>query len=303
MASPNLTEVLDDVKQLVKQEMSGNPVVLPAGDDFSIEDLFIEARKWHRFEEVVAVVADLKGSTNLGLGRHAASTAAIYEAATGGLVKILAEFGADFVAIQGDGAVGIYWGERRMERGLCAAITVKTFNSRVLMPRLTKKFPTLPSTGFKIGVACSPVLVKRVGVARTDHNEPVWAGKAVNYAAKCAQQADSGEMFVTGTIWDFVEGNDYLSTSCGCGSTSGVPSELWTTVEIEKIHVDDGERSGRSLSSVWCLTHGESFCEAVMSGKSKRPESETIRTAMLKTLSADPKFNQERLKRLVAHNG
>ncbi|MHB1518924.1 MAG: hypothetical protein ACYCVN_07180 [Acidimicrobiales bacterium] len=89
----------------------------------------ISARKWHKLDEAVAVVADLKGSTNLGVGKHAASTASIYEAATGGLCRIFDKFDADVVAIQGDGAFGLFWGDQRMERAICAGITVKTFSS------------------------------------------------------------------------------------------------------------------------------------------------------------------------------
>lgn len=70
----------------------------------------------------MAVVADLKGSTKLGTGKWAASTASIYEASTGGIVRIFDEFDADFLAIQGDGAFALYWGERRYERALCAGI-------------------------------------------------------------------------------------------------------------------------------------------------------------------------------------
>src|SRR5205823_2883503 len=143
-------------------------------------------------------------------------TASIYEAATGGLTRIFNDFDADFVAVQGDGAVGLFWGNKRLERALCAGITIKTFSELTLIPRLEKRWPELPNTGFKVGVAASSLLVKRVGVPRTAHQEPVWAGKAVNYAAKCAPQADRHEMIVAGTVWDFAEGNDYLAVSCTC---------------------------------------------------------------------------------------
>jgi hypothetical protein len=53
--------------------------------------------------------AYLKSSTQLGLNKHAASTASIYEAATGGVVQIFDDFEANFVAIQGDGAFALFW--------------------------------------------------------------------------------------------------------------------------------------------------------------------------------------------------
>ncbi len=67
---------------------------------------------------LVAVFADLKNSTQLGTGKHAASTARIYQAATGGVVDVMEEFSADFMQIQGDGVFGLFWGDQRFERAV-----------------------------------------------------------------------------------------------------------------------------------------------------------------------------------------
>jgi class 3 adenylate cyclase len=283
--SNGLQELLDSLDTHVKDEMAVNPEVVDKGDDLDVDDLPITARKWHKLTEGVAVVADLKGSTNLGVGKHAASTAAVYEAATGGLSKIFNDFATDFVAIQGDGAFGLFWGEDRMERAICAGITVKTFSAKLLVPRLESKWPDLPATGFKVGIAASTLLVKRVGVPRTAHQEPVWAGKAVNYAAKCAQQAAANEMIVTGSVWDFAEGNDYLAVTCPCGS--GPTDSIWTDVIIDKIHEGDGERAGRKLTSQWCDIHGAEYCAAVLDGQTKRPEAATLMESVRKRLRDD----------------
>ena len=94
--------------------------------------------------DVVAVVADLRNSTQLGTGgQHAASTASIYQAATGGVVGIYDQFDADFIQIQGDGAFALFWGEKRYQRAMCAAITVRTFSGD-LIAQLEKKWPSLP---------------------------------------------------------------------------------------------------------------------------------------------------------------
>jgi hypothetical protein len=272
--STDLKALLDQLDEHVKGEIAVNPEVVDKGDDLDIELLPIVARRWHKLTEGVAVMADLKGSTNLGVGKHAASTASIYEAATGGLTQILASFDANFVAIQGDGAFGLFWGEQRMERAICAGITVKTFSEKQLEPLLKGKWSDLPPTGFKVGMAASTLLVKRVGVPRTAHQEPVWAGKAVNYAVKCAEQADAHEMIVTGSIWDFAEGNDYLAVTCPCGS--GPTDTLWSDVVIDKIHEGDGERAGRRLTSCWCAIHGPEYCAAVLAGKTTRPETKAL---------------------------
>lgn len=269
----DLDALLADVDGDVATELSCMPEVIEKGDALDVDDLPVQVRRWHRVREAVAVVADLKGSTNIGLNKKPASVASIYEASTGGVVQVFKEFAADFVAIQGDGAFGLFWGDTRLERAVCAGITIKTFSQRHLVPRLEAKWPgDLPETGLKVGVAVSPLLVKRVGVPRTEHQEPVWAGRAVNYAAKAAQQADRHQMIVTGSVWDWASRNDYLAVTCSCAAPS---SSLWQDVTIEKVPEDDGQRQGKLLTSLWCTVHGPEYCAAVLEGKSTREDAHT----------------------------
>lgn len=182
-----------------------------------------------------------------------------------------------------------------MERAICAGITVKTFSQKQLVPRFEAKWPDLPPTGFKVGMAVSKLLVKRVGVPRTGHQEPVWAGKSVNYAAKCAQQADAHEMIVTGSVWDFAEGNDYLAVTCPC--EAGPTDTLWSDVTIDKIHEGDGERAGRKLTSCWCDIHGSEYCAAVLGGETTRPEARALVASIQKSQREDAfRFAQRRLR-------
>ena len=284
MTEVDVDALLKDVDGDVATELSSKPEVIDKGHSLDVGKLPIEARKWHKLRDAVAVVADLKSSTQLGLNKHAASTASIYEAATGGVVQIFGEFEADFVAIQGDGAFGLFWGDHRKRRAVCAGITIQTFGVKHLVPRLEKKWEGLPETGLKVGIGNSPLLVKRVGIPRTDHQEPVWAGRAVNYAAKAAQQADRNQMIITGTIWDWVSGNDYLALSCPCGSdqnSNGASPDIWEDVTINKIPEDDADREGKLLTSAWCDIHGLEYCSAILSGKTKRPAVSDKRIAAL----------------------
>jgi class 3 adenylate cyclase len=285
----DLKQLLDHCDEHVKIELA-----LPMPDVDEIVESFnppsdvpIEARRWKRVPDAVAVVADLKSSTKLGLGKNARSTASIYEAALKPVVDIMADFGAGWVPIQGDCVIGVFWGERAMERAFCAAVTVKTFSEDTLVPRLKTKWSDAPDTGFKIGVATGAVLVKRIGRARSDHQALVWPGKALNYAVKAAQSGDVGEMIVTGSVWDAFENNDYVAWSCGCGA-SGVPqSTLWGNHTIEKLDHDNAERSGRSLTSSWCKNCGEEFCAAILAGETHRdavdPYRDTWRADLYKS--------------------
>jgi class 3 adenylate cyclase len=265
----DLETLLDELDGDVATELANKPEVVDKGHTLHIDQLPIKARKWHKLRDAVAVVADLKSSTQLGLNKHAASTASIYQAATGGIVEVFDDFDADFIAIQGDGAFGLFWGEHRLARAVCAGITIKTFSEKHLVPRLEKKWSELPETGFKVGIGSSPLLVKRVGIPGTEHQEPVWAGRAVNYAAKAAQQADRHEMIVTGPIWDWASDNDYLAVSCSCAAPSPA---IWEDVTINKIPEDDDDRQGKLLTSNWCDTCGPSYCANILAGNKKRDD-------------------------------
>jgi class 3 adenylate cyclase len=286
---------LEELDSKVKDELASNPEVEDEDGAFDISKLPITARRWIRLKDVVAVVADLKGSTNLSTGKYAASTASIYEASTGGIVKIFDELESDFLQIQGDGAFALFWGAKRYQRALCAAITVRTFSERHLIHRLEKRWPEGPETGFKVGVAAGRVLVKRVGIARNLHKqEPVWSGKAVNYAAKAAQGVDRHQIAITGSVWDRIENNDYLTLSCPCGGSSG---PLWETTEIERLPDDDPDRQGRLLTSAWCKVHGTEFCSAILDGKTTRPELDAKRQSMQRSLMKNALFAKARRER------
>lgn len=290
MTVVDLPELLGGLDDAVKTELVSTPAVVDRANDLDVDNLPIVARRWHKVSDAVAVVADLKNSTKLGTSKWAASTASIYEASTGSVVRIFDEFDADFLAIQGDGAFGLFWGERRYERALCAGITIKTF-SRDMVERLEKRWPDLPETGFKVGVASSRLLAKRIGTPRNPaQQEPVWAGKAVNYAAKAAQGADRHIMIVTGSVWDRVENNDYLAISCPCGT--GPSLSIWEDTEIERLPEGDPEAQGRALTAAWCSVHGEEYCAAVLDGKRSRRDADGLR----KALAASQMRNAIRLK-------
>jgi class 3 adenylate cyclase len=261
-----LDDVLNGLHDRTADKFVKKPKVVSKNESFDVEDLPIDKPEWHAINDVVSVYFDLKSSTNLAKGRRPESTASIYDAGVGGVAKILQEFDAQFVDIQGDGGFGLFWGDRRYQRAVAAGITIRTF-SQDFTEQLENKWPDAPTTGFKVGVASGSLMAKRVGLPRhLAFQEPVWAGNPVNYAAKAAQQTTPEQMYVTGSVWDAIAENDFFTFSCSCGT----PSPLWSAVVIDKI--PDEERFGQSLESYWCKVHGEVYCQAVLSGESGRDD-------------------------------
>ena len=283
----SLSELLAGLDQLVADEIATMP------DVKTVRNLNLDrlpkpgTRLWLKQEDVYAVVCDLVGSTKLGTGsQREQSTASIYEAATGGAVKVLSDADADFVDIQGDGAFGLFWGEAAAVRAMCAAVTIQTFSVRHLTKRLESRWPDMPQTGFKVGVAKGRVLVKLVGTRyRIAEQEAIWAGKPVNYAAKCAQSAERHNIIVTSDVWTDIRGNDFLEFSCGCHgevdaeglheSTGPPTNEIWKDAVVDRL--PDDEQHCRRVESTWCLRHGEDFRAAVLAGETVNPEAAELR--------------------------
>ena len=270
---PVVSELLAEIDDDIRTELANKPDVKDvAPEAFDAKQLPLGQRLWHRLEDVVAVVVDLKGSTRLSTGNeHAASTATVYEAATDNAVKVFNKFSADFIQIQGDGVLALFWGENRFERAICAGITVKSFGAS-LKDKVFDKWGI--ETGYKVGIASGRVLAKRLGTPRNlDEQEPVWAGKPVNFATKAAQHADVNELIVTASVWAEVEDIDYLVVSCG--HNDGKPSTkagLWRGVQIENIAHED-ESKGQLLEATWCEHCGDEFCSKILAGEKSRSDS------------------------------
>lgn len=265
----DLADLLSGLNSETKVILDTVPPVDEASEEFEATDIpTAAARRWVKLRDVVVVLCDLRGSTKLGIGKHDTSTARIYKSGVEGSVRILREFGADFIDIQGDGAFGVFWGERRYERALCAGVTIKKFSTSWTEALESKFGPELPETGYKVGMASGRVLVKAIGTPRNvDEQEAVWAGRPVNFAAKCAQAAEVDQLISTVSVWDKLEGNDYIAYTCGCDSE---PTSLWRDIEVETLPVE--YRAAARLDSTWCDSCGPAFCAAILRGERKRSD-------------------------------
>ena len=270
-----LTSLLDDLGEEVNTVLNNSDIpVVDKDGTFDAKDIpSSSSDTWIKLPEVVAVVCDLKGSTHLGTGKHDKSTARIYKASVEGAVRIFHEFDANFIDIQGDGGFGLFWGDKAYERALCAGVTIKTF-SEDLVTRLEKRWPGAPETGYKVGIHAARTLVKRIGTRRVvSEQEAVWAGRPVNYAAKCAQAAERHQMIVTQRVWEKFKNNDFIAFSCDCND--GPSANLWADTTVDRLPEND--QAAVVLNSGWCQKCGPSFCDAIMAGETKRDISTSVR--------------------------
>lgn len=268
-----INEYLAATRERAKGELATPVDIVRAVAFPSPSSLALEKPIWKRIDDVVVVAADLKGSTKISYAKQDQVGARIYQAATGNATRILDHFCADFIDVQGDGVFGIFHGEHPRERAIAAAFTIKSFSSAALGPLLAEEFgdelPSLADTGLKIGVADGTLLAKRIGV-RGEHNEPVWAGKPVNYATKCAQAADRHGVVITDRVFSRLEDNDYAIFSCGCpGGDQPIVVPLWGSLTVPALGGDAGCKVFPTASS-WCATHGDEFCRRIVAGDKRR---------------------------------
>ena len=79
----SLSELIDDVGKRARDELAAKVDVRDAVTFPDRVQIPSGGRTWCRIEDVVALVADLKGSTKLGVRRYPSSVARTYEAITG----------------------------------------------------------------------------------------------------------------------------------------------------------------------------------------------------------------------------
>ncbi len=275
-----INDLIAETGEDTRFELTNAPVEVEDRDTFPSEDeIFSVKRRWLRIENVVVLVGDLVNSTKLSLGRHLKSTARIYEASTGGAIRIVNDdrFEPDFIDIQGDGFFALFHGDLAFQRAICAGITLKTWSERHLVPEIKARMgERCPETGFKVGMAAGTLVVKNVGKPRKSQ-EPVWAGKPVNWAYKCAQAATRHQLVVTEKVWQRVYDNDYLRFSCGGSEThgEGSPVDLWSGTIVDAL--GEAGHDCHLLGSGWCPMCGDDFCDAVLAGKTRRSEVEAYR--------------------------
>lgn len=156
-----VSKILDEAGKLAAKELR-TPVAIEEVEEFpSLDELYVEKRAWKKIPDVVVVSADLKGSTKLNFNKYAQTSAQLYEAVTGNMVRIVSAFSPEFVDIQGDGLFALYHGDGRYRRALCAAITLKTFSEHKLVPAIEATMPDrFPDTGLKVGMAAGILAAK-----------------------------------------------------------------------------------------------------------------------------------------------
>ncbi|WP_251976696.1 adenylate/guanylate cyclase domain-containing protein [Salinicola avicenniae] len=228
---------------------------LPSVDDIPGED---SARRI-RIKDVICVFVDMKNSTKLSARQHAKSTSKTYTLFTGTATRIFRQLDASYIDIKGDGVFALF-NYDQPHTALAAAVTFRTFVQEVFSAKVKSK--TDIDTGVHIGIDQSVLVVHKVGLRphaqRDDMHNEVWAGKAVNQAAKLASLSSDDEIHVSETFYKKLKSKEALYC-CRCSP----PTLLWNEVDVS---LDERFkfRTAHVLNSSWCKTHGAEYMQAIV---------------------------------------
>jgi class 3 adenylate cyclase len=233
--------------------------------------------KWLEIPNVSCVYVDMVGSTEISRFCKDEVMGRIYQAFTGGAVKIFHELDARYIDVRGDGAFALF-NETEVYRALVAAVSVKTYFGSYLAPKIKTKHGL--AIDAHLGIHRGDVLVRKVGIERRGaaserHNE-VWAADTVSTASKLASLGHGDRLLAS--LADYEQLTDKKAThSCTCGrdpdgnptTTDGPSNRLWKPLNLTDLRqiqfVPDlpGEEV-MVLEVSWCKVHGREYAGALL---------------------------------------
>lgn len=252
-----LRNIIDgQVKKFSKPIKSVDTLRIPKNVDSIPTEL---SDKWLKIENVVCVFVDMKNSTELSATKYASSTGRVYTLFTGTAVRIFRELGASYIDIKGDGVFALFDFDK-VHHAFVSAVTFKTFVNEVFTTKVANK--TSVDTGVHIGIDQSTLLVSKIGLRKNQtrgdmHNE-VWAGKAVNMAAKLSGLSPENEIYVSDRFYTKLKATE-AKYSCSCDTVKLLwePKDLSNDARFsfDKAHV---------LKSGWCKKHGADYLQRIL---------------------------------------
>ena len=215
---------------------------------------------WLRVPGVICVFADMRNSTGLTKNKQDRVSARVYQLFIETAVRLFHAAESAYIDVQGDGAFALFDSDEP-HRALAAAVNFKTFVKSEFIPRIVADLNV--DVGCHLGMDTTPVLVRKLGLqpraGRTDRQNEVWAGRAINVAAKLGAAAGDDELLVSERMFKLFTHPKSLR-SCGC--PGGFEMDLWNEHQFHDPALDFTTRY--SLRNVWCEKHGADFCDELI---------------------------------------
>jgi hypothetical protein len=272
-----VNKLVDDAGADARKELR-TPVEIEEVDEFpALDDLYVEKRAWKKIKDVVVVSANLKGSTKLNFDRYAQTSAQLYEAVTGNMVKLVSPF---------DPASST---SKATACSLSSTVSAATSARSARRSRSRRS----PSTSWcRQSRRRWPIASRRPGQGRGGRRNP---GRQEGRRAR-HERAGLGRQ--AGQLGDQVR-RRRRPQPAHCRA-QGVPEvraerlrhallrlrheprdgrtraglwrseELWSDTRVEALPEEGIDC--KLLKSCWCENHGDEFCTAILEGKTHRDD-------------------------------
>ncbi len=260
---------ISDLKEK-SEERFNNFVVKPIESIADIEEqAYLEKPIWLGGDKkFVCLFIDLDKSSKLSFKKHPTSMAKIYDYFTQNIVDVLNHpvIGADYIDIKGDGAFGIFEGEKASFKALYCAITFKELFERHIKPKFDTDSVKLSC---KFGIHKDQILVRKIGKRGARNYNEVWAGRLVNNAAKLSSESknitttdlnQSLPILVSKEVYsDFCNNNEYGFYAC-CNNKLPV-AETKREIFDQYDHFSDEVLGDRFYFTrvKWCEIHADHY--------------------------------------------
>ena len=197
----NIQNYIDSLRVLSDERYDNFKIVEVDSISAILDKAYLEKPTWLGGDkQYVCLFIDLDSSSKRSFKKQPKTMARLYDYFTQNIVDVLShpDFAADYIDIKGDGAFGIFEGEKASFRALYAAITFKTMFETVIRGKFSKEGDEELSC--KFGIHKDKILVRRIGKRGEGNYNEVWAGRLVNNAAKLASQTKNLETDLFGQL-------------------------------------------------------------------------------------------------------
>lgn len=238
------------------------------------DEAYLEKPTWLGGDsEFVCLFIDLDKSSKLSFKKHPQTMAKIYDYFTQNIVDILNHptLGADYIDIKGDGAFGIFEGDKSSFKALYCAMTFKTLFEQNIKSKFSDQDSIL---NCKFGIHKDKILVRKIGKRGPRNYNEVWAGRLVNNAAKLAGEAKnlphqiglipSIPILLSEKVYrDFEQNKQFGFYSCCDGSGNSLSSQnpMFTEVSSPSDEVLGDKFYYTHVQ--WCKIHGDNYTDLI----------------------------------------
>ena len=237
------------------------------------DDAYLEKPIWLGGDKkFVCLFIDLDKSSKISFKKHPQTMAKIYDYFTQNIVDILNHpvFGADYIDIKGDGAFGIFEGDKASFKALYCAITFKTLFEKYIKEKFDIGEDHLSC---KFGIHKDKILVRKIGKRGNGNYNEVWAGRLVNNSAKLANESKNIPqdplnpalpILVSKEVFeDFNANKQYGFHHCCDGNGNPTPSNIEMFFEFTNFSDEVLGDKFYYTRVGWCKEHADDYVSLI----------------------------------------